>query len=127
MDKRKLRAAAYAACMALAAALLFGPGLYAVMGSGAEKYVSVHPAQSPAPMMGFAADSVFNAGDAEALQEFPGVGPVLAQRIIDLRGTLDGYRIPEDLLLVKGIGEKTLAKIMAALTEPLTVLPPTEE
>lgn len=127
MDKRRLRAAAYAACVALAAVLLFGPGLYAALGSGADEYVSIHPAQRPTPMMGFAADSVLNVGDVKALDDFPEVGEVIAQRIIDLRETLGGYRIPEDLLLVKGIGEKTLTQIMSALTEPLTVLPPTEE
>lgn len=45
------------------------------------------------------------------LQTLPGIGPVLAARIIEYRETVGKFRTVDDLLAVKGIGEKTLAKI----------------
>lgn len=49
-----------------------------------------------------------NSADAEQLQQLPGVGPVLAQRIIAWREENGSYLIPEDLLAVEGIGLATL-------------------
>ena len=87
-----------------------------------DHYASVHPLTTMVPLMGFADDSVVNAGDEKVLDALPGVGPVIAARIIELCEALGGYRLPEDLLLVKGIGEKTLDKIMKELNEPLVLL-----
>ncbi len=69
--------------------------------------------------MGFASDSVFNTGSAKELDAFPGIGKVLSQRIVEGRDILGDYRLTTDLLLVKGIGPKTLAGILEALNEPL--------
>ena len=44
----------------------------------------------------------------------PGIGPVLAQRIVDARQSIP-FTAPEDLLQVEGIGEKTLEKILPYL------------
>lgn len=60
-----------------------------------------------------------NSADAEALELLPGVGPVLAERIIAYRREIGGFRAVDDLLDVKGIGAKTLAKI-----RPLVVVSP---
>lgn len=49
---------------------------------------------------------LFNSGDARALDELPGIGAVLAGRIIEERECVGPYFFPEDLMLVKGIGEK---------------------
>ncbi len=46
----------------------------------------------------------------EQLQKLPGVGPVLAKRMIDTREEKLFYKF-EDLLLVSGIGEKKLLQI----------------
>ena len=49
-----------------------------------------------------------NTADAALLQTLNGVGPALAQRIIDYRGEHGPFRSVEELLEVKGIGEATL-------------------
>lgn len=52
-----------------------------------------------------------NSATAEELEALERIGPVLASRIIDQRQKLGGFRSVEDLLQVKGIGKKTLARI----------------
>ncbi len=60
------------------------------------------------PVLIFAFDKVdINAASLAELDKIIGIGPVLAQRIIDARP----FSSVEDLLKVKGIGEKTLQKI----------------
>lgn len=49
-----------------------------------------------------------NAADETELQRLPGIGPVLAQRIVAWREENGNYVIPEDLLAVEGIGLATL-------------------
>lgn len=49
-----------------------------------------------------------NAANAKELQELPGVGPVTAQRIVDLREKSGRFKRVEDLLAVRGISQKKL-------------------
>ncbi len=53
-----------------------------------------------------------NRDDARALESLPGVGPVLATRIVEGRPYADAT----SLLEVKGIGPRTLARISPRLT-----------
>jgi competence protein ComEA len=53
-----------------------------------------------------------NSASAAQLDTLPGVGPATAQRIIEGRP----YNALEDLLEVKGIGEKTLLKLRPFIT-----------
>ena len=78
------------------------------------------------PLMGFAADSIVNTGDEKALDALPGVGEVISERMIEMREVIGGYQLPEDLLLVKGIGEKTMNGMMAVLEEKLVPRNPDE-
>ena len=48
-----------------------------------------------------------NTADETALETLPRVGPALAQRILDWRGTNGRFTAIEDLMSVTGIGEKT--------------------
>ncbi|GGX00802.1 ComEA family DNA-binding protein [Streptomyces chryseus] len=52
-----------------------------------------------------------NAATAEQLETLPGVGPVLAQHIIDYRTEHGGFRSVEELREVKGIGDRRFADL----------------
>lgn len=52
-----------------------------------------------------------NTAGIEELQEIKGVGPKMAQRILDMRKKVRVFKRVEDLLQVNGIGPKTFAKI----------------
>ncbi len=52
-----------------------------------------------------------NSATLTELQVLPGIGPVSAQRIIDYRSERGPFSTIEQLVEVKGIGEKSLDKI----------------
>lgn len=57
-----------------------------------------------------------NTAGIEELQSLPGIGPALAGRIVEHRRENGPFRRVEDLLEVKGIGEKSLARMRDRLT-----------
>lgn len=57
-----------------------------------------------------------NTANAEELETLTGIGPSLAQAIIDYRAGHGAFRSAEDLLLVKGIGEAKLEGFRAEIT-----------
>ncbi|HSN89530.1 MAG TPA: helix-hairpin-helix domain-containing protein [Thermoanaerobaculia bacterium] len=52
-----------------------------------------------------------NSADASQLALLPRVGPSVAQRIVEFRKENGPFKSPDDLMLVRGIGEKTYALI----------------
>ena len=57
----------------------------------------------------FAAEGKVNINEADAseLALLPRVGPALSARIVEYREETGKFKSPEDLMLVRGIGEKT--------------------
>ena len=52
-----------------------------------------------------------NTASAEQLQLLPRVGPALAGRIIEFREDNGSYRTVDEIVAVKGIGEKSFEKL----------------
>ncbi|MCL5269732.1 MAG: helix-hairpin-helix domain-containing protein [bacterium] len=71
------------------------------------------PRSAAAPL---AARTNINTATATELEALPGVGPVLAGRIVEDRRRNGPYRRPEDLLRVGGIGPAKLRAILPAAT-----------
>ena len=52
-----------------------------------------------------------NTADEKKLDELPGVGPVMAKRIVEYRNEHGPFESVDDLTKIRGIGEEKLAKI----------------
>lgn len=52
-----------------------------------------------------------NKADLQQLQSLPGIGAAIAQRILDFRKANGPFERVEELLKVRGIGEKSLEKL----------------
>jgi competence protein ComEA len=87
--------------------------------SSPKSQVSTAPAAEAKPAkLTSAADGTvnLNKADAEALQKLPGIGPTMAERILAYRKESGGFESTEDLQEVRGIGEKTFAKLKNLIT-----------
>lgn len=63
-----------------------------------------------------AAKIAVNTASTAELEALPGIGPVVAQRIVEYRTSHGAFTSLDDLLQVKGVGEKVLEKIRPQAT-----------
>jgi competence protein ComEA len=63
-----------------------------------------------------------NRASAQEFEELPGIGPVLAERIVAYRRGGKSFRTVEDLRAVKGIGRKKFEQVrpFVTVTRPIT-------
>ncbi len=73
---------------------------------------STRASKTPAP----SAPVNLNTASQAQLEALPGVGPKAAQRILDFRKQNGNFKKIEDLMNVKGFGEKTFLKLKPMLT-----------
>lgn len=57
-----------------------------------------------------------NTADAATLQLLPGIGPAFSQRIIEFRTEKGGFNSVEELIQIRGIGEKTMQQLRPIVT-----------
>jgi competence protein ComEA len=76
------------------------------------------PPQNVAAMKQRAISNKININSASArdLESLPRVGPVMAQRILSFRKDHGPFQSIDELRQIKGIGEKTLARIRDRIT-----------
>lgn len=75
------------------------------------------PAETQEPSAQDAAEKVnINTADVETLQTLPGIGGVLAERIIEYRTVSGGFADIEQLMEVSGIGEQKFAELRDYIT-----------
>ena len=110
-----MRVLVFACCLAF---LLASPG--AILAQKA----STAPEPSPAAK---ASDIVnLNTASAAQLEALPGIGAKTAERIVAYREKNGPFKKIEDLMNVKGIGEKSFLKLKARLTVTPPAGPATE-
>jgi competence protein ComEA len=79
--------------------------------------IQAQQAAAPPPAPKSAAVKVnLNTAGLDELQKLPGIGPKVAQRILDYRKQNGDFKKVEDLMKVRGIGEKTFLKMKDQLT-----------
>ena len=52
-----------------------------------------------------------NTANSEELQQVPGIGPVTAEKILQMRKSYGAFKSVDDLLSIRGIGRKRLDKM----------------
>ncbi len=76
------------------------------------------PAKAPKPAIAAASTQVVNLNTATAIQiaTLPGIGPKTADLIVQYRQKNGNFKKVEEIMNVRGIGEKTFLKLKSRLT-----------
>jgi len=57
-----------------------------------------------------------NTATSEELQQVPGIGPATAEKILQMRKSYGAFKSVDDLLAIRGLGQKRLEKMRKYLT-----------
>jgi competence protein ComEA len=64
-----------------------------------------------------------NTATSEELQQVPGIGPATAQKILQMRKSYGAFKSVDDLLAIRGLGQKRLDKMRKYLTVGKAITP----
>ena len=103
-------------CLIPAAVLLLLAGLLPLKPQTAVRYSGREGGSiSPSPLSHLSAQDGFNTGKEDTLTAYPGIGGAIAALVTAERNENGIFYYPEDILAVKGIGEKKLEQIRPLL------------
>ena len=94
----------------IAIVLFAAAGRPAIAGSVQSRDQATAAAPQPQPLINL------NTANAAELEKLPGVGPAMAARILEYRQKNGSFKKIEELMNVKGIGEKTFLKLKPLIT-----------
>ncbi len=104
------------------------PGAGASPGATLETQSSTSPPAGPPPGVTSDGKVILNTASAAELRRLPGVGQKRAEKIIELRTRLKRFKKTTDLLRIRGIGVKSLKRMLPHLVldvpEPADPAPP---
>ena len=78
----------------------------------AERFLAI--TEAPQKLLAVPKIDINNA-DEQTLCSLPGIGPAISRRIIEYRNKNGSFKSPQDIINVKGIGKKKLAKMLPYL------------
>jgi competence protein ComEA len=90
--------------------------ILAVWLAGAPMAQAAAAPQDAADTKAVGAAVTLNTASASQLEAVPGIGPKMAQRIVEYRQKNGAFKKIEELMNVKGIGEKSFLKLKAHIT-----------
>jgi competence protein ComEA len=96
-----------ASLAAVAAALLI---VSTIPGAAQQAASTPETKASPAPLVNL------NTATADVLEKLPGIGPKMAVKIVEYRQKNGAFKKVEELMNVKGIGEKGFLKLRSQIT-----------
>ena len=87
--------------------LLFSLTVILLVGQGKAPSEDIRSRKNPPAL----SKTNLNQASLEELQKLPGIGPALAQRIVEFRKKNSPFRRVEDLLIIRGISRQKLDRI----------------